>query len=171
MQKTKLSPKIDESYVIRKLNKLDFQEKIDLSKVFNSLHLKRIISNLIEESNSFQLKDVFDPEMIMIAIKSRHYNYLRPEGAIKYDPLTFDFKKLNSKEREQVLDFPLDELREMIGTYLQLFYKLPQLSDLQMFDLADFFTKSFADTVYCESLWDYSLVMSIVSIVAEKRYE
>ena len=69
MQRTESSQKIDESYVRRKLAKLDSQGKIDLSKIHNSLHLKRIIENLIIESDSFSLKDVFDPKMTMGVIQ------------------------------------------------------------------------------------------------------
>ena len=171
MQRTESSQKIDESYVRRKLAKLDSQGKIDLSKIHNSLHLNRIIENLIIESDSFSLKDVFDPKMIQLAINSRHYNYLRPEGALKYDALTFNFKTITAEERYKLLELPLDELRERISNYLKIAYPLPNMSDLQMFDLADFFTKSFADTIYCEALWDERLVKSIASLIGERRYE
>lgn len=171
MQRTESSQKIDESYVRRKLAKLDSQGKIDLSKIHNSLHLKRIIENLINESDSFSLKEVFDPKMIQIAINSRHYNYLRPEGALKYDALTFDFKTVTAEERYKLLELPLDELRDRISNYLKIAYPLPFMTKIQIYKLADFFTCSFADTIYCEALWDNSLVMSIVSIVTGIRYE
>ena len=173
MQKTKLSSKTEESRIMRKIVRklaiLDSEEKIDLSKVHNALHLKRIIEHLIEDSKSFEPEDVFNPRMIQIAINSRHYNYLRPEGTLKYDALTFNFKTVTEDERQRLLELPLDELRDRIENYLKIAYPLPSMSKSDMFKLADFFTQSFADTIYCEALWDESLVMSIVGVIGGKR--
>lgn len=160
--------------VRNELIKLDSEGKIDLSKVYNSLHFERIINYICTESktNWFTLEELLEPETLERMIKSRHYNWIRPEVAIKYDAYTFDFKTLTKKERQKLLDFPLDELRNMISDYLQIHYKLPMLSPLQMLDLADFFVNQFIEPIIgsSELLWDPKMVNSIVSIIGERSY-
>ena len=167
------------------LTKLESQGKISFYNI-DGLRFKRIVEHIVKRRSTGETKrEVYSISSIRTMQEANGYNWTRPEGVPRLEgdcveqllPYGFkinqspDFKTLTREERNKKLDLPLDELRLEISIYLQKNYKLPHLSPLQMSDLADFFTKSFADTIYCEALWDERLVRSIASIVGERRYE
>ena len=177
-----------ESIVRKEFNRLDSKGKIDLSKVSSGLHFDRIIKRYAErlERGLESRKEIFDPESIQICINSRSYNYTRPENVPPIEAMRFeallpygfikvipqiDLKTITREQRQELLDLPVDELKEIFLNYLQTNYPLPKLSKIQLHDLVCFFLDSFIEPIYCELLWDHSLVMSIVSIIGERRYE
>lgn len=184
MRLKQVTKRITRKSVKIELNKLDSEGKIDLSKLYNGLHFERLVDHIIRDckSGGYALEDAFNPEMLMFAIKSRHYNWIRPENAPFFDELEYykthtmrtDPKPITKEERTKLLEIPLDKLRQQIANRLvtlgksNYYNNVMKLNERQFYAATELILEGFTNTIYDECFWDKMLIESLISLVLER---
>lgn len=184
MSLKQVTKRITRKSVKLELNKLDSEGKIDLTKLYNGLHFERLVDYIINDlkSGDYDLEEAFEPKMLMIAIKSRHYNWIRPENAPFYHEYEYykthtmrtDPKPITREERTKLLELPLDDLRRLIAQRLLALGKsnyydnVMKLNERQFYAATELILDGFTNTIYDECFWDKMLIESLISLVLER---